>query len=664
MNIFYCTGTVLTGDLFMGSIKAIGFVFFFGAILFSPNLAAAEIDIKEQRRLFSRGERIANKPKSWEYRQIVRQLSEVDYPLLPYIEQKTLMRFPYLSNKTQIDKFLTNYANTPLDRPLRKKWLNYLARNDEPELFLTYYKDINDPVLACHKVRMELEKPALKAQALNGIDNLWLIGKSQPKECDPAFKVWQNAGRRTQEMIWRRMALAANGGNHTLIPYLKKLLVKDQQYLGDLWLKVRRSPSFASRLSEFPGTFPEKEAEILAYGFGRLIWRDRNLALKSWDKANKRFQFSQEQVAYITGRFALALASADHDKAGEWLDKTSQFGTDEELFRWQLTHLLRKQDWQKVLAVVESAPVEVSSDLTYQYWQGRSYENIGAKPQADTIFGQLADNRHYYGFLASGKIKRDIHLMDHPLTYTPEEIAAVETRPAARRAKEFLALKRLASARREWVHFQAKIDDQQKLISAVIADDWGWHDRAIFTLSRVGYLDDVKLRFPLAYDDEVIRQSKSQDIDPAWAFAIARRESSFMADANSGAGARGLMQLLPSTVNFITKKNIKSRKLFEPSFNIQQGTQYMRYLMDRVGNNSVLATASYNAGWSRVKNWVPKDNAIPLDIWVETIPFKETRNYVKAVLAYQQIYSRLLGEDDNLFHTLADMEISRKTLSL
>ncbi|MEO0369124.1 MAG: lytic transglycosylase domain-containing protein [Pseudomonadota bacterium] len=158
--------------------------------------------------------------------------------------------------------------------------------------------------------------------------------------------------------------------------------------------------------------------------------------------------------------------------------------------------------------------------------------------------------------------------------------------------------------------------------------------------------------------------TKSQDIDPAWAFAIARRESSFMADANSGAGARGLMQLLPSTVNFITKKKVKSRKLFEPAFNIQQGTQYMRYLMDRMGNNAVLATASYNAGWSRVKNWVPKDDAVPLDIWVETIPFKETRNYVKAVLAYQQIYSRLLGEEDNLFHRLADMEISQNTLSL
>ncbi|MEO0369125.1 MAG: lytic transglycosylase, partial [Pseudomonadota bacterium] len=462
--------------------------------------SAADIDIKEQRRLFSRGERIAHKPQSAEYKQIVKQLA--NYPLLPYIEQKTLMRFPYLSNKNKIDTFLTHYANTPLDRPLRRKWLTYLAKNDQPTLFLKYYKDVNDPVLACYKVRMELEQPELKAQALDGIDKLWLKGKSQPKECDPAFKVWQNAGRRTPEMIWRRMALAANGGNHTLIPYLQKLLDRDQQYLGDLWLKVRRSPSFASRLSEFPGVSPQKEAEILAYGFGRLIWRDRDLALKGWNKANQRFTFDKEQEAYVTGRFALSLASADHAKAGEWLDKASQFEVNEELFRWHLTHLLRKQDWQKVLGVIDAAPVEVSSDLTYQYWQGRSYENMDAKPQAERIFEQLADNRHYYGFLASGKIKREIHLMNHPLAYTPEQVASVENMPAAARAKEFLALKRYASARREWVHFQARIDDQQKLISAVIANNWGWHDRAIFTLSRVGYLDDVKLRFPLAYNKE------------------------------------------------------------------------------------------------------------------------------------------------------------------
>ncbi len=647
---------------FMGSIKAIGFSIFMGATLLLPINASAQIDAKEQRRLFSRGERIAHKPKSAEYKQIVRKLK--DYPLLPYIEQKTLLRFPYLSNKAKIDTFLTDYANTPLERPLRKKWLTYLAKNEQPQLFLHYYKDIGDPILACYKVRIELEQPELKAQALKAIDDLWLVGKSQPRECDPAFKVWQNEGRRTPDMIWRRMALAADGGNHTLIPYLKKLLNQDLQYLGDLWLKVRRSPNYASRLSQFPGTHPEKEAEILAYGLGRLIWRDRDLALKSWSKVTKRYQFTSEQQAHLAGRFALSLASANHKQARVWLERANKFEANEELFRWHLTHLLREQDWQQVLGIIDAAPVEISSDLTYQYWQARSYENIGAAPQAQGIFEKLADNRHYYGFMASGKMKRDVHLMNHPLAYSKEQIADVENMPAAKRAKELLAIKRYASARREWVHFQAQIDDQQKLISAVIANNWGWHDRAIFTLSRVGYLDDVKLRFPLAYDKDMLNQSKRYNIDPAWAFAIARRESSFMADANSGAGARGLMQVLPSTVNFIEKKKVKSRKLFEPAFNIQQGTQYMRYLMDRMGNNSVLATASYNAGWSRVKNWVPKDSEVPIDIWVETIPFKETRNYVKAVLAYQQIYSHLLGNESNLFHNLADMTISRNKLSL
>jgi soluble lytic murein transglycosylase len=147
----------------------------------------------------------------------------------------------------------------------------------------------------------------------------------------------------------------------------------------------------------------------------------------------------------------------------------------------------------------------------------------------------------------------------------------------------------------------------------------------------------------------------------AWAYAIVRRESSFMPDAASHAGALGLMQVMPGTARYLAKKKIRRSSLFNPNRNVELGTQYMRYLMDKMDNNAILATASYNAGWRRVQQWLPEKGNMPLDLWIETIPYKETRNYVKAVLAYQQIYSQHLGGNENLFKKLATMEIQPKS---
>ena len=176
---------------------------------------------------------------------------------------------------------------------------------------------------------------------------------------------------------------------------------------------------------------------------------------------------------------------------------------------------------------------------------------------------------------------------------------------------------------------QPTLTRRQGLAAAVLADKWGWHDQAIFAFSRLGYLDDVKRRFPLAFDAQLIQSASKHHVDPAWAFAIARRESSFMVDANSGAGAKGLMQLMPGTARYLAKGTVSNQVLFDPQQNVEFGTQYLRYLMDKMQDNPVLATAAYNAGWRRVQQWLPKEN-IPLDVWVETIPYKETRNYVKA----------------------------------
>ena len=235
------------------------------ALFTQTAVAAPKLDREQQRNLFIKAEGLAYNPNSNAFKKVMKQLE--GYPLKPYVELKTLSKFPFMANKKQIERFLAQYESSPLDRHLRKKWLFYLAKKNQPEMFMHAYRDMGNVALNCKYAQMLLQKDPSNTEAFELAENLWVVGKSQPNDCNELFKAWHKAGKRTSALVWKRVSLAADGGNHTLLPYLKTLMPKKQQYLADLWLKVRRSPSQVSRLSNFPGQFPEKETEILVYGF-------------------------------------------------------------------------------------------------------------------------------------------------------------------------------------------------------------------------------------------------------------------------------------------------------------------------------------------------------------------------------------------------------------
>lgn len=621
-------------------------------------LASAKVDAQQPspeqlREWFERAEQIAHRPNSSEYKLLKKNLK--DYPLWPYVTYKTLLRYPYISNEKSIAEFLQDYVDTPMERPLRKKWLQHLARQKRDDLFLKYYADVGDTALLCQRIAFDVAKQGLD-KYLEEIQSLWLVGKSQPNECDPLFDQWRDAGRRSTDIVLQRIELAADGGNSTLIPYLKRLLPESERYLADLWLSVRRSPSMLSRQSKFTGVRPAIETRIITYGLRRLIWRDPELALQTWRDYARKFSFSAEQKQAITERFAIALASKNHEQAENWLEKASGL-QQEDVYLWHLTHVLREQNWHHALEVLRSIPDGMTEDLIFQYWEARSLELLGNQEAANGLFTHLAQNRHYYGFMASGKLGLEVNLQNRPYQQQETEFKQLMNKPAMQRIVEFIHLERKTSARREWNMLIPSLPTELQQLAAALASQWDWHDQAIHAFSNSGYLDDVEKRFPLAYKSDLMASAERNDISPAWAFAIARRESSFKPDARSGAGAYGLMQVLPSTVQYMEKRKIRARQLYDAQFNLDMGTQYMNYLMQRMDKNIVLATASYNAGWHRVKTWVPEGEPMAADIWIENIPYRETRNYVKAVLAYKQIYHLLLGNEYNYFKDYAQMKI-------
>ena len=611
-------------------------------------------DNQHARNLFKQAEKLTHKANGGQYKELYQQLHF--YPLQPYLDQQRLMKSISIKQAGEISQFLIDHQGTPLDWPLRKKWLQYLAKKNYQKLFIEAYRTNGDAKLACFHLQAQLDNKVPASQVLPEVTDLWVVGKSQPKQCDKLFNTWKKAGYRTQDIIWQRVEKAADGGKHTLIPYLTKLLDQDQQYLATLWHKVRKNPHYIARLNRFPAK-SEREAQILTYGLKRLIWRDPELALKTYDKAKSTFPFTEQQHAYITERFALALATKHHKDAKQWLTQVTPDRQKGQVIQWRMAQLLKTGDWQQIKQDLLDFPQTAKESLQWRYWYAMSLTKTGDNEQGQLLLADLAKERHYYGFLAASRVEQNIKLNHQPLEITAQERNEILSHTAGKRAFEWFYLGRFDMARKEWNYWQKQLDKRQRLVAAKVANEAGWFDRAIFSLAYEGYLNDVDLRFPLAYQTTITEQSNKNNISPPWAFAIARRESSFMSDAHSGAGARGLMQIMPTTARHIAKRPISTRKLNNAEQNIALGTKYLSQLFERHDQNQILATAAYNAGSSRIKKWLKTTPTLSADIWIETIPFKETRDYVKSVMAYQQIYREKTGIEASLFAQLIDMEI-------
>jgi len=607
-----------------------------------------------QQKAFLKAEKLLAMSYSQQYKNLYNQLYY--YPLQPYLDQRRLIETMQLSSAGEISAFLKKYENSPLDWPLRKAWLRFLAKNDNSSMFLAFYQKTSNTVLNCQRLTFSLKTGRPASVVLPQVTKLWLVGKSLDKVCDPLIKQWQDAGYQTDDIILQRIALAADGGKHTLIPYLIRLLPKEKQYLGRLWHQVRRDPANVVHQHKFINK-SLVESQIYSYGIKRLVWRDPNKALLNYEKVQELFPFTTVQKQQITEKFAVALSSKNHPEAKKWLEKLDPVNINQNIMQWQLTEVLKQQNWQLVLKELAKMPANYQTELQWQYWYARALIATNELERGQDVMTELASKRHYYGFLAASYLETPVSLQNSPLAISTKEKNTVLLHPAAKRAFEFYYLGRYIEARREWRYWLTQLSSRDKLVAAKLANENGWFDRAIFTLAAVGYLDDVELRFPKAFDKKIHQHASRQEIDPAWAFAIARRESSFMTDARSSVGAKGLMQLMPNTAKQLKHGSVSRRYLYDAENNIKLGTKYLRKLLDKNKGNPVLATASYNAGPYRVKRWLKDSKAMPADIWIETIPFKETRNYVKSVLAYQEIYRHQPGKVSKVFEQVINMNI-------
>jgi len=290
---------------------------------------------------------------------------------------------------------------------------------------------------------------------------------------------------------------------------------------------------------------------------------------------------------------------------------------------------------------------DTGAEAQWQYWRARALEQLGRDDEALGAYRRAARERNFHGFLAADRLGQPYRIGHEPLSVPATLEERVADIPAIQRMRELVLLERFIEARREWSHMINDLSTEEQEAAARLFADWGWHDRAIFTVARARNWGDIDLRFPLAFTDLILDGARSQDIDPAWAMAIARQESAFLHDVRSSAGALGIMQIMPATGRSVAgAAGVQIRNdndILNPANNTRLGTYYLRRNLDGFGGHSMLSTAAYNAGAHRVRSWLPEAGRIDPDIWAELIPFHETRDYVQRVFAYRIIYAVRLG---------------------
>ena len=574
-----------------------------------------------------------------------------DYPLHPYLEFAELSRRLGSARSAEVEAFLERNADTPLAWQLRRAWLKLSARTGRWQDFLAAYAGSQDATLRCQWLRALIDTNRAD-EAMPHVEELWLVGYSQPPACDPIFDAWRAGGYLTRDRVWRRIELAMRAGRPSLASYLGRFLDAGERPLVEQWLRVRRDPSRVTEVARFEGSADIVEA-ILVYGIEREARRDPGRAAETWERLRTRFAFSASSVAIVHRRIGLSYAYAHEPESLYWLNAVPESGMDERAREWRILSSMNQGEWHQalehLLEIDDGNGRGRPTAERWRYWTARALEALDYHDDADSIYAELADQRSYYGFLAADRIGREYRLNHRTLEYSDHELKILAARPGAMRARELYSLGRTLAARREWRMFIAGMSEEELARSAKLAHDWGWHGRAIMTVARTPHRDDLEMRFPLAYYDRVLEQARARRLDPAWMYAIVRQESAFIADARSPAGALGLMQIMPGTGRQIARslnRPFKSRtQLLDADTSLEFGSTYLRILLDELGEHPVLAAAAYNAGPHRVERWRPADRNMSADLWIENVPFNETREYLRRVLAYTTIYEQRLGRD-------------------
>ncbi len=573
--------------------------------------------------------------------ELARQLA--NYPPTSYVEYYQLRAHLPSAGMTEIQNFLHLYADSAIAERLRTDWLLMLGRQSNWPLFDTQYAQlvVNDDVqLKCYALLSHLKQGR---QVATEARTLLTSSKVYGEGCYALFTGLLQSGQFTRTDIWNQIRWSAEANSTTVAAVLLNLANLDASALNLPTGKSndKQAAWLEKKLAKAPGNTPDSH-QMTVVLLGRLAKIDPDKAVALLTKFNSKLSDNERTLAWS----AIALPASQKllPEAGNYWKKAADAPLSPESYQWRVRTSLRVTDWPAVKAGILAMPATLQSEPAWMYWLGRAHIADNKPDMALPYFQAIAHLPNFYGQLALEEC--GLRITIPPSTQiAPAEVSAVESNPGLQRALQFYRLNLRAEGTREWNWQLRGMTERQMLAAAELARQNDLLDRMVSTSDRTKSSFDFNQRFPTPHINIMTETTTPLGLDMAWVYGLIRQESRFIQNARSSVGASGLMQVMPGTARYVIKKmkvDITAGQTNEIQTNIYLGTNYLNIILANLNGSQVLASAGYNAGPNRAKAWRANlSKPVEGAIFTETIPYTETRDYVKNVLSNATYYSAL-----------------------
>ncbi len=558
------------------------------------------------------------------------------HPLQPWAEYWSLRLNLDDGDPGGVPDYLARHPGAYLSEKLRGDWLRFLGKKADWDAFR---RELPALVLPDAEVNCYAAQAAGTTEMVRP---LWSGGQELPQACELLVDQLVAAGGLSVEEVWQRVRRMFEAKRVGAARNAAAYLPATEGFDGRGLETVAQAP--ARHLDKLPAGFEARRGgrEVALFALQRLARGDPEAAAKRLVRIESRF--SEEERAYAWGQLALQAAQRHLPEAPGWYEKAAATTLSEEQLAWQVRAALRVHDWGAVRRAITAMPPVLAAQPDWIYWQGRALAAAGRAEEARVNFLRISGRPNFYGNLADEELGRAIEVPPRAAAPSAEELALVAANPGLQRALALFRIDMRIEGVREWVWSLRGMDDRTLLAAAELARSNEVWDRAINTADRTLAQHDYGLRYIAPFSDRVRPKADLLALDNGWVYGLMRQESRFIMNAKSSVGAKGLMQLMPATAKWVAKKiklaNYHPSRVTEMDTNVTLGTHYMKMVLDSLDNHPVLASAAYNAGPGRARKW-RGDQPLEGAIYAETIPFTETRDYVKKVMSNAVYYNTL-----------------------
>jgi len=566
-------------------------------------------------------------------------------PLEPYLTYYRLHLQMYTRNQDGIKEFLARPDDTPVIDQFRLEWLKWQAKQRHWDEFAAEYPRLleSDDELKCYALQSRL--PSGMDLVLHEARTLWFSGLGQPESCATLFNMALANGVISEQDVWRRIRLALEVNNIALATQLSVHLPAERKIQSKILESAAAHPErYLSKLKLEKST--EAERLIVLFALQRLAKQLPQLAYTRWLKIEEYFE--NDERYYFYGWLGYEAARNQDERALAWFKAAKDAPLNDAQLAWRTRAALRAHNWHEVWASITAMSPKQQRDGAWRYWKARAWKVLGREAEAEILLTELSREYNFYGQLAAEELGTVATGM-MSVSYQPTliEIEVMQAQPAMQRTLDLYRMGLREEAAKEWSLAVRKLDDKKLLVASEIASRNEMYDRSINAADRTVLLHDFNLRYPAPYRDSLQGRIQENNLEEAWVYGLMRQESRFVTQAKSNVGAQGLMQVMPATARWIAQKlgmkDYRKMIVSELDTNLKLGTYYMRNVLSSLGNNPVLASAAYNAGPGRARKWIA-DKPMEGAIYIESIPFDETRDYVKKVMSNTFYYAKLFGQ--------------------